>query len=169
MNAPRRPALILLALLLALGACGGDEPAGGQRDEPASEEGTEPHVLPPLTAEQLPGVYVWDRERTLRGDQPALGTNPAPASEEGEYRLDLEEDGTFVFEVGAGEFAFTLKGTWEAENKTIRIRTTEVDGEPADEETSVEESLILEGRGLVLEQEDRRIYMRRLEEAPLAD
>ena len=71
--------------------------------------------------------------------------------------------------MGTGEFAFVTKGSWKAEGKTITIRTLEVNGEPAGEDVSVEETMLLEGRRLVLEQAGRRAYLRRLEEGPLGD
>ena len=121
------------------------------------------------------GFYVLDVERTSpasTGD--ATGTESSRQLDEarkeriqakfGEdsYRFEIQPDGTFRLLVGMTEETFTISGTWTRVPEGIHLTTTAVNGEVPPEGTPTEETAGVEPGALVLTQDGRTVYLKKL-------
>jgi len=155
---------VIFALLVCLTAC------GGQRDDDASVSTGEVPGAP------LVGTYTMDVARTTAGMTKDADGNDVEVSPEvlrrvqagqgaSDFRLELHAEHTFVYVVPMGKDTWTTGGTWQEKDGALVLTTTTVGGKPAPDEMAITETYAREGAFLVMEQDDRRIYLARQSDA----
>ena len=144
------PAAALLALGL-LTACGS-----------GSEDGSD-----------VVGVYSYDVARTTGVGAPPAGTAirlPREAADAhlvqalgpDAYLLTLRSTGAFELRIVAQGEIFIAAGTWSRTSEGVTMVTESMNGEPLEADVENTSRLRVEGGGLVIDEEGRRVYLRRL-------